>query len=191
MDKTPTTRLFIGSLPYKFNEGQLLSLFAPFGRIISIQIVHNQWGKSRGMGFVEFDSLESAVDAKVKMHNRLVEDRTIIVDYAEPDPFKTPEGIARHEEALNRHPQRRQKFNHQPPSQSGDRNDRPALARAFNNDSRPVSGKKFGSRKPGLKKFGSPTLSPSNFEHKRQSVYDSRTHHSRVGAKFAKKTRGK
>lgn len=177
MDKTPTTRLFVGSLPYKFNEGQLLSLFVPFGRIISIQIVHNQWGKSRGMGFVEFDSLESAIDAKVKMHNRLVEDRTIIVDYAEPDPFKTPEGMARHEEALNRHPQRRQKYNHQSAPTSSDshpdRSGRPARQ----------------DKKP--KKFGSPTFSPSNFEHKRQSVYDSRTHHSRVGAKFAKRTRGK
>jgi len=167
MDKTPTTRLFVGSLPYKFNEGQLLSLFVPFGRIIAIQIVHNQWGKSRGLGFVEFDNLDSAIDAKVKMHNRLVEDRTIIVDYAEPDPSKTPEGQARHEEALNRHPQRRQKYNHQssPPT------DR--------------------YQKPSSKKRSTPTVSPSNFEHSRQSVYDSRNHHSKVGAKFAKRSRGK
>ena len=174
-------------MPYKFNEGQLLSLFAPFGRIISIQVVHNQWGKSRGMGFVEFDTLQSSIDAKVKMHNHLVEDRTIIVDYAEPDPFNTPEGKARHEDALNRHPQRRQKFTHQSPTQSGDRNERPALARA----ARPAGERKFGGPKSGPKKFGAPTLSPSNFEHKRQSVYDSRTHHSKVGAKFAKRSRGK
>lgn len=193
MDKNPTTRLFIGSLPYKFNEGQLLSLFAPFGRIISIQVVHNRWGKSRGMGFVEFDDLNAAVDAKVKMHNHLLEDRTIIVDYAEPDPFKTLEGQARHDEALKRHPQRLQKFKHQSPTQAGDRNERPALARSFGKSERSQtsSGKRVGAKKFGPKKFGSPTVSPSNFEHSRQSVYDSRTHHSKVGAKFARKTRQK
>ncbi len=168
MDKVPTTRLFIGSLPYKFNEGQLLSLFVPFGRIISIQIVHNQWGKSRGIGFVEFDNLDSAIDAKVKMHNYMVEDRTIIVDYAEPDPFKTPEGQARHEEALERHPQRRQQSNY---------------------SSSPSTNNSRQSKWNQSRKFSS--SSPSKPKHSRQSVYESRNFHSKVGSKFSKRNRGK
>lgn len=106
----PNSRLFVGSLPYRFTEGQLLSLFAPFGRIISLQIAHNQWGKSRGLGFVEFDSLESAVQAKEKLHNFRLEDRTIIVDYAQPDPLKTPEGQRRHRQAIAKKNQRHHRF---------------------------------------------------------------------------------
>ena len=158
----PSPRLFIGGLPYRFTEGELLSLFIPFGKVVSIRIMHNKWGKSRGLGFVEFDNLDSAVEAKSKMHNHSVDiDRTIIVDYAGPDPFNTPEGQERHEQAVQKKEKRHSKF-------------------AKNNDSSVV-------RKP----------SPSSKNRKpvfgtvRQSVYDSRTHHSKVGAKFAKRNKKK
>lgn len=99
---TSNSRLFVGSLPYRFTEGQLLSLFAPFGRIVSLRIMHNRWGKSRGLGFVEFDNPDSAVKAKSALHNYYLEDRSIIVDFSKPDPLNTPEGQQRHREALGR-----------------------------------------------------------------------------------------
>jgi RNA recognition motif-containing protein len=132
-NRSPNKRLFVGSLPYKFTEGELLSLFAPFGRIIALKIMHNQWGKSRGLGFVEFDDLTSAINAKNQLHNHQLEERSIIVDFSEPDPFLTPEGRQRHFQA------QKQKKSH----------------------------------------------------HLRQSVYDSRHHGSRIGAKFASRTRRK
>lgn len=104
-------RLFVGSIPYRFTEGELLSLFVPFGKVVSLKIMHNRWGKSRGMGFVEFEDLDSAITAKKELHNHRLGDLSIIVDYSEPDPFLTPEGQARHEEALNRHPKRREEEN--------------------------------------------------------------------------------
>lgn len=107
-------RLFIGSLPYRFTEGELLSLFISEGKIISLRIMHNQWGKSRGIGYIEYENLNDAISAKEKYHNYRIGDRTIIVDYAQPDPFLTPEGKARHEEALEKHPNRRQAFNFLP-----------------------------------------------------------------------------
>lgn len=159
--RSPNKRLFIGSLPYRFTEGELLSLFVPFGKVISLKIMHNRWGKSRGMGFIEFDTLESAIAAKEKMHQYKLGDLSIIVDFAQPDPFLTPEGKARHEEALERHPQRRQSENF---------------------TSRPAP-----SKKPEVKHFSS----PKQFEHQRQSVFDSRFHHARVGAKFATRNKKK
>lgn len=108
----PGPRLFVGSLPYKFTEGQLLSLFVPFGRVIAISIIHNQWGKSRGLGFVEFDNTASAIKAKETLHNSFVIDRTIIVDFSKPDPLLTPEGQQRHQEA-----QQRRQSKHKPRSQ--------------------------------------------------------------------------
>ncbi len=152
----PTVRLFIGGLPYRYTEGELLSLFAPFGRIISLKIMHNQWGKSRGMGYVEFDNIDSATQAKKELHNfRVDESRTIIVDYAKPDPFKTPEGQQRHQRAIEAKEKRFARFHK-------------------NAQSAPTN--KFKKTKP-------------TFGTVRQSIYDQRTHHSRVGSKFATKTR--
>lgn len=112
--KPVSKRLFIGSLPYRFTEGELLDIFIPEGKIISLRILHNRWGKSRGMGYVEYENIDDAIRAKEKYHNFHLGDRSIIVDYAQPDPFLTPEGQARHEEALEKHPNRRQPQNYLP-----------------------------------------------------------------------------
>lgn len=106
--KPVSKRLFIGSLPYRFTEGELLSIFITEGKIVSIRIVNNRWGRSRGMAYVEYENLEDAIRAKEKYHNYFIGDRTIIVDYAEPDPYLTEEGKARHEESVQKHPNRRQ-----------------------------------------------------------------------------------
>ena len=169
--RSPNKRLFIGSLPYRFTEGELLELFVPYGKIISLKIMHNRWGKSRGMGFIEFDTLEAAVTAKEKMHQYKLGDLGIIVDYAQPDPFLTPEGQARREEALKRHPQRRQALS------STDRSTDRKIMRNKDSDDKDSPIKHFNS--------------PKNFEHQRQSVFESRYHHSRIGAKFASKTKKK
>ncbi|MCW1949625.1 MAG: RNA recognition motif domain-containing protein [Candidatus Shapirobacteria bacterium] len=113
-NKPVSKRLFIGSLPYRFTEGELLDLFISEGKIISVRIMHNRWGKSRGLGYIEYENLDDAIRAKEKYHNFNLGDRSIIVDYAQPDPFLTPEGKARHEEALAKHPNRRQALNYLP-----------------------------------------------------------------------------
>lgn len=166
---SPNNRLFVGSLPYRFSEGELLSLFVPYGRIVAVSIIKSRWGKSRGMGYVEFDSVESAVAAKQALHNHNLEDRTIIVDFSKPDPFKTPEGQARHEEALKRHPRNPQR--HDPEKIAQNSPQRPAV--------RPK------------KTFSKFNKKAEYSENSRQSVYDSRAHHSRVGAKFAKRNKNR
>lgn len=160
---SPSKRLFIGSLPYRYTEGELLSLFIPFGKVIFIKIMHNRWGKSRGLAFVEFENLDEAIAAKTALHGYKLGDLSIIVDYAQPDPFLTPEGQARHQEALDRHPERRQR------------------------EEKRFERKKAQSKDSSIKKLKKPT----SFKHQRQSVYDSRTHHARVGAKFARRNKKK
>jgi len=99
----PCKRLFIGGVPYDYREGQLLSLFVSCGKVIDVRIIKNKWGRSRGMAYLEFDQLEEALEAKKKFHNFAVSpDRTIIVDFAKPDPFLTPEGKARHQVATQK-----------------------------------------------------------------------------------------
>jgi RNA recognition motif-containing protein len=160
----PTVRLFVGGLPYKFTEGELLTLFAPFGRVTSLKIMHTPWGKSRGIGFVEFDNLESSTAAKKALHNHPVSaERTIIVDYAAPDPVFTPEGQERRVAKIAKKEARFARFSktNASPNPDQDRADMVPFKR------KPV----FGQT--------------------RQSVYDSRSHHSNVGAKFAKRNKGK
>ena len=165
-NKDPNKRLFIGSLPYRFTEGELLDLFVPFGRIISLKIMHNRWGKSRGMGFVEFETLSEAIAAKEKMHRFKLGELAIIVDYAEPDPFLTPEGQANYAAGQIRHP-KKQVVSRPPQRQEKVEKSTPGEER--------------------IKKFNS----PKNFEHQRQSVFESRFHHARIGAKFASRNKKK
>lgn len=165
--KEPNKRLFIGGIPFRFTEGELLALFIPFGKVLAIKIIQTKWGKSRGIGYVEFENLDQAVAAKQEMHNHRVEaDRTIIVDYSEPDPFNTPEGQERHEQALAKKEERYKKFHKTTPSEAALAQP-PAVRRTF---------------KPTIKTVYGTT---------RQSTYDARTHHSKVGAKFSTKTRSK
>ncbi len=174
--RTPNKRLFIGSLPYKFSEGELLALFIPFGKVTAVRIMRNRWGKSRGLGFVEFDNLESAIAAKTEMHNYKLTDRTIIVDYSEPDPFNTPEGQERHSQKVARfqskHPQRLTLDDHTTPGSFTPR--KKSIRHILN---------------PAPKTIGYGTSPKKFYSPQRQSVYDSRTHHSKVGAKFAAKTK--
>lgn len=168
-----STRLFIGGLPYRYTEGELLTLFAPYGRIISLKIMHTQWGKSRGIGYIEFDNSESAKKAKTALHNYHIDDsRTIIVDFAKPDPLNTPEGQLRHEQAVQAKQQRFARFNRKTGSDI-DNNNRPQI-RSIQTD----------NPRSSFKKVIKPVFGST-----RQSVYDSRTHHSRVGAKFAKRNK--
>ena len=235
LPKPVSKRLFIGSLPYRFTEGELLSLFITEGKIISVRIMHNQWGKSRGIGFVEFENLDDAIRAKTKFHNYYIGDRTIIVDYAEADPFLTDEGRARHEEALKDHPNRRQA---QPflPHPDSDVSDYQAQKRSIDNrqypprpqsPSRPsfVSDERkpreykggkpvfnsvgkslnknttgeyipkfFPELNPNKKKFRpapgqKPEYKSSSPLHVRSSVFKQRNFGSKVGAKFAFKSK--
>lgn len=165
MSQQPTRRLFVGSLPYKYSEGELLSLFVPFGKIIAVKIIKNKWGKSRGMGYVEFENQQDAVNAKEKLHRTTLAERSIIVDYAQPDPFLTPEGQLRHDQAQSKH---HTKFKLNQPVRHPDRDHRQdSLASP--------------PRVRGLKKG----------QKMRQSIFDSRAFGSRVGAKFARKNKRK
>ncbi|MDD4784929.1 MAG: RNA-binding protein [Candidatus Shapirobacteria bacterium] len=225
--KPVSKRLFVGSLPYRFTEGELLSLFVAEGKIISIRIMHNQWGKSRGLGFIEFENLDDAIRAKEKFHNYIIGDRSIIVDYAEADPFLTKEGQARHEEALAKHPNRGQS---QPflPHPDRDISDYQSQKKSFDNQTfipredrkpreykggKPVfnslgkslnrnttgeytpkffpelgqNKKKKWRPKPGQK----PEYKSSSDLHVRSSVFKQRNFGSKVGAKFAFKSKKK
>ena len=69
--------LFVGGLPRRINNRELLRLFRADGRIISYRVVKNREGFSRGFGFVEFARPRDAWRSIQKWNNSML-DRNII-----------------------------------------------------------------------------------------------------------------
>lgn len=60
-------KLYVGNLSYSMTEQELQDTFAPFGDVVSVNIVKDKFtGQARGFGFVEMGSSEmgqAAIDA--------------------------------------------------------------------------------------------------------------------------------
>jgi RNA recognition motif-containing protein len=81
-----TKKLYIGSLPYSWSVEQLEDLFKPFGRVTSTAIVSDQMTKkSKGFGFVEMETEESATKAMTDLNGKEVEGRPLSVREAKPN----------------------------------------------------------------------------------------------------------
>jgi polyadenylate-binding protein len=57
----------------------LHDLFKKYGKILSSKIVMSEDGKSKGYGYIQFDSEESANDAIQKMNGSTVRDKQMYV----------------------------------------------------------------------------------------------------------------
>jgi len=82
-------KLYVGSLPYSITEEELKEIFLPFGSVVSSRIITDKMtGKSKGFGFVEMDSQESAQKAIESVHGAELNGRTLIVNIAHPEQKK-------------------------------------------------------------------------------------------------------
>jgi len=82
-------KLYVGSLPYSWTVEQLEALFTPFGRVSSTAIVSDQvTRKSKGFGFVEMDTEESAKKAMEALNGKEIEGRPLSVREAKPNMDK-------------------------------------------------------------------------------------------------------
>ena len=76
--------IYVGNLPFSFDNGQLSALFAEFGEVTSAQVITDRdTGRSRGFGFVEMDD-EGARKAIAELADRDIEGRRITVNQAKP-----------------------------------------------------------------------------------------------------------
>lgn len=79
-------KLYIGSLPYSWSVEQLEDLFKPYGRVTSTAIVSDQvTKKSKGFGFVEMESEDSAIKAMNELNGKEIEGRPLSVREAKPN----------------------------------------------------------------------------------------------------------
>ena len=76
--------IFVGSLPFRLEEGELKELFEEFGEVSSVKIITDrETGRSKGFGFVEMPDDEAAEQALAKLNGSDLQGRSIVVNQAE------------------------------------------------------------------------------------------------------------
>ncbi len=84
------TKLYVGSLPYSYTAENLEEMFKPYGRITSAAIVSDQvTRRSKGFGFVEFESQDAAKKAMTELNGKEIEGRNLSVREARPHVERT------------------------------------------------------------------------------------------------------
>ncbi|KAG6532404.1 hypothetical protein ZIOFF_006244 [Zingiber officinale] len=71
--------LFVKNLSSYIHNGMLYDMFSKFGTILSCKVATDENGRSKGFGFVQFDSQESANSAIQALHGSSCEGKTIYV----------------------------------------------------------------------------------------------------------------
>lgn len=80
-----STKLFIGSLPWSVNDAELRTLFEPYGNVQSAKVITDkQTRRSKGFGFVEFETEAEASAAINALNETEVKGRKIVVSQAKP-----------------------------------------------------------------------------------------------------------
>jgi RNA recognition motif-containing protein len=76
---------FVGGLPFATTDDELKVLFAAHGAVASATVVRDRdSGRSKGFGFVEFESEDEAKAAQTALNGSEMGGRTITVDAARP-----------------------------------------------------------------------------------------------------------
>lgn len=85
------SKLYVSNLPFNVDDVELGEIFAGLGTILSAKvIVDRQSGRSKGFGFVEFESTDSASEAIEKLNGTEQLGRRILVAYAKPQEDRAP-----------------------------------------------------------------------------------------------------
>ncbi|TNM97771.1 hypothetical protein fugu_014017 [Takifugu bimaculatus] len=67
-------KLFIGGLSFETNEESLAEAFGKYGTIEKVDVIRDkETGRSRGFGFVKYESVEDAKDAMTAMNGKVSE----------------------------------------------------------------------------------------------------------------------
>lgn len=84
-EKRMGNRLFVGNLPYRMQQEELVEVFAQHGAVTSAIIVKDRFsGRSRGFGFVEMETDEVAAVAMQALDGVEVAGRRLRVNVALP-----------------------------------------------------------------------------------------------------------
>jgi len=83
----PSQTLFVGWLSWNVDDEWLQREFEPHGTIVRANVVtHADSGRSKGFGYVEFESADIAIKALEAMQGAEVDNRQINIDFSAPRP---------------------------------------------------------------------------------------------------------
>ena len=81
--KAQFTNIYVKNLDPEVNQEEFVKLFEPFGKITSAVLQTDDEGKSRGFGFVNFETHEEAQKAVDALHDSEVRGRKLFVARAQ------------------------------------------------------------------------------------------------------------
>ncbi len=88
-----STKIYVGNLPYSVNDAALKSNFSEYGTVSSARVMMDRdTGQSKGFGFVEMSSAESAQAAIDALNGMSVDGRAITVNLARPREERSAPG---------------------------------------------------------------------------------------------------
>ena len=80
-----SVKLYIGNLPWSVNDVKLKEIFSKFGEMTEAMVISDKFsGRSKGFGFITFESKESADAAIAEMNGKEFDGRAIKVNEARP-----------------------------------------------------------------------------------------------------------
>ena len=78
-------KLYVGNLSYSIDREQLEEMFAAHGPVASVQlIIDRETQRSKGFGFIEMDSEQSAQEAIAALNGKSIGGRNLTVNEARP-----------------------------------------------------------------------------------------------------------
>lgn len=83
----PSYRVYVGNLPWDFDDAQLEQVFSEHGKVVNARVVYDRdSGRSRGFGFVTMSSESELNDAIENLDGQSFGGRPIRVNVAEQRP---------------------------------------------------------------------------------------------------------
>jgi RNA recognition motif-containing protein len=76
-----STKLFVGSLPFSFNNEKLKQVFEKHGVVLTARVMTDRiTRKSRGFGFVEMENISDAHGAVKALNELKIEGKSLVVN---------------------------------------------------------------------------------------------------------------
>lgn len=90
------SKLYVGNLSYNVTNSDLEQLFGPHGTVKSAEVIQDRdTGRSKGFGFVQMDTDDSAKAAISALHGKDMDGRALTVNEAKPRENRPSSGGGR------------------------------------------------------------------------------------------------
>ncbi|EJC98246.1 uncharacterized protein FOMMEDRAFT_171180 [Fomitiporia mediterranea MF3/22] len=132
--------LFVKNIDETIDSGTLFQHFTQFGQIVSARVMRDESGRSRGFGFVSYQTPDQAALALHSMNGVVLGQKQIVVRLHEPKQLRQEKLAARFAGGHNNHPRSRSGATSPTASEGGDSHGWPSPHGGFQSLASPASG---------------------------------------------------